>query len=522
VLLLLHVPNTDGDESTIGLMALHIAQGRHFPAYFYGDDYMGAFEAYLAAPVVGLFGPSVLALRLPMVLALYVAFGWLMYRLTARLYTRWFAVLIAGLMALGSDHIISMQLRASGGYPELSAAGALLILLAVELAAGDASQGWRRLLTFGGWGVAAGFVLWDNWLPLPYLAVAAALLLWTCRRELLGRAGAMLAAGVAVGATPMIVHLLHAAPGHNVLSQVLALSKGSTPVGPGDRLYGGVLVGLPFSSGLCHPDRCDPWQMSWAPIYLALLAMAAGLAVAGLIRTRPGAAGPGNPSETQIRHAGRLALAVAAALGLFLYVRSATAGVEPMSNARYLHALPISLPAALWPLWTAARRWPVLRGFRTERATPRRLVRAGAIGSVGMLACFAATMLVATVLAVLNVPRASAPDHRVRALITTLDRLGATRVYSDYPTCNRLSYLTGERMVCAVIHNDLGRGKDRYQPYREAVDADARPTYAIPADSPIRRAFEDELAREDITADAREAAGYRIYRPETRPAVPRR
>jgi hypothetical protein len=521
VLLLLHVPNTDGDESTIGLMALHIAQGRHFPAYFYGDDYMGAVEAYLAAPVVGLFGPSVLALRLPMVLALYVAFGWLMYRLTARLYTRWFAVLVVGLMALGSDHIISMQLRASGGYPELSAAGALLILLAVELAAGDANRGWRRHLAFGGWGLAAGFVLWDNWLPLPYLAAGAALLLWTCRRELLGRAGAALAAGVAIGATPMIAHLLHAAPGHDVLSQVLALSKGSAPVGLGDRLYGGVLVGLPFSTGLCHPDRCDPWQMSWAPVYLVLLVVAAGLAVAGLVRTEPGATGPGNPAEARRRNAGRLALAVAAMLGLFLYLRSATSGTEPMSNARYLHALPISLPAALWPLWTAARRWPVLRRLRAERATPRQLIRVGATASAAVIAGFAAMMLIATVSTVVHIPRASAPDHQVRALITALDRIGATRVYSDYPTCNRLSYLTGERMVCAVVRDDLGRGKDRYQPFRRAVDADARPTYAIPAGSPIRRAFEDELAREGIATDARDAAGYRIYRPETRPAVPR-
>ncbi|GII22954.1 hypothetical protein [Planosporangium mesophilum] len=509
VLILLNVPNTDGDESTTGLMALHIAEGRHFPSYFYGDDYMGAFEAYLAAPVVGLFGPSVLALRLPMVLALYVAFGWLMYRLTARLCTRWFAVAVVGLMALGSDHIVSMQLRASGGYPELSAAAALLVLIPVELANRSPERGWRRPLMFGAWGLTVGFVLWDNWLPLPYLAAGAALLIWTSRRELLGRAGAMLAAGAAIGAAPMIAHLLHAAPGQNVLTQVVALSQGIAPVSLTDRLYGGVLVGIPFSTGLCRPDRCVPWQLSWAPVYLALLALAAALAVAGLRATTRA----DEPTE-RVRHAGRLALVVAAALGLFLYVRSATAGIDPMSNARYLHALPVSLPAVLWPLWAAARR------LRPDGGTGGTTRRAAAVASTAVLACFAATMLIATVVAVRNVPQASAPDRQVRDLITALGRLDADRVYSDYPTCNRLSYLTRERIVCAVVRDDLARGKDRYEPYRRAVDAAADPAYAFPVDSPVRRAFEGELARQGIPAMAQDSAGYRVYRPSIRPDLP--
>jgi hypothetical protein len=319
----------------------------------------------------------------------------------------------------------------------------------------------------------------------------------------------MLAAGVLVGATPMIAHLLHAAPGHNVLSQVRALSAAPTAVGLADRLYGGVLVGVPFSTGLCRPDRCTPWQLSWAPVYLLLLALAAGLAVTGLR-----AATRCDEPTARARQAGRLALTLAAALGLFLYVRSATAGTDPMSNARYLHALPISLPAVLWPLWTVMRR------SRWDGTISRRLARVGGVGSAAVLAGFAATMLAATVVTVVNIPRASAPDYRIRTLITALERLGANRVYSDYPTCNRLSYLTGERVVCAVMRDDLRPGKDRYEPFRRAVEADAHPAYAVPADSPLRRAFEDELARQGITADIRDAAGYRIYRPAARPNIP--
>src|SRR3954449_9090562 len=110
VLLLVHVPVSEGDESIVGLMALHISRGQNYPSYFYGDNYMGALEAYVAAPMIWLFGPTQLALRLPMVLIAYVAFGWLMYRLTARLYSPWLGVVVVALLALGDDHTTQLQL----------------------------------------------------------------------------------------------------------------------------------------------------------------------------------------------------------------------------------------------------------------------------------------------------------------------------------------------------------------------------------------------------------------------------
>jgi hypothetical protein len=197
VLLLLRVPTNDGDESIVGLMASHIAAGRDFPAYFYGQSYMGALEAYLAAPVVGAFGPTVLALRLPMVLAFYVGTGWLLYLLAERLYTPWFAAAVTGLYALGSDHIVSMQLRASGGYPEMDLLGVALVLLAVVAAERP------RTALFALWGLVAGLVLWDTWLPLPYLAASGALLVAFHRLSWVPAA----AAGLLAGAAPMIAHV---------------------------------------------------------------------------------------------------------------------------------------------------------------------------------------------------------------------------------------------------------------------------------------------------------------------------
>src|SRR5262245_56727648 len=42
-------PATDSDEATFGLMALHISERGAHPIFFYGQTYMGALEAYLAA-----------------------------------------------------------------------------------------------------------------------------------------------------------------------------------------------------------------------------------------------------------------------------------------------------------------------------------------------------------------------------------------------------------------------------------------------------------------------------------------
>src|SRR5664279_3000771 len=58
----------DSDQAVVGLMAKHLAEGRAFPLFFYGQHYMLAVEAWLAAPVFLAAGASVAALKLPLLL----------------------------------------------------------------------------------------------------------------------------------------------------------------------------------------------------------------------------------------------------------------------------------------------------------------------------------------------------------------------------------------------------------------------------------------------------------------------
>ena len=144
LLTLWHWPPTDGDEGTMGLAALHIAQATDFPILFYGQWFMGVPEAYLAAPVFHLVGPSDYTLRLVAV-ALFAGFLVATYLLATLLYSRLVAVITLLLLALGSQEMLKQELLDLGGYQVLLCAGSWGFLLACRLAiVAPADEGHAR------------------------------------------------------------------------------------------------------------------------------------------------------------------------------------------------------------------------------------------------------------------------------------------------------------------------------------------------------------------------------------------
>ncbi|GII22153.1 hypothetical protein [Planosporangium mesophilum] len=486
VLIAADYPRADSDEATIGLAALHVAAGENFPIFFYGQHYMGTIQAYLAAPLLALGGPSTLLLRLPLVL-LYVGFLVAMYRLVSSVYSAWFAVLVIGVLALGSDRVLKDQLIAHGGTAEVKPAAALLILLAYALAVG-----WRRYraVGFAVWGLVAGLSLWDHLVIAPYVLVAAGVLVACRGRELAGRMGAYLLAGLAVGAAPLLAYNLRAQPGQDSLSIFLSQNDGP-PVPLVERLVGGVLMGVPLSSGVCDPGVCRPWQRVWALALLALLVVSAVLAVRALRTTE----------EARARHLVRLALALGALLSIVAYTRSPAAGMTPMESGRYLCVLPVSVPAMLWPLWRLVRRGGV----------PRKI-------GAGVLGALLATMVVATVMVVASaVPDARADAREQRQLVDTLRETGVRHLYAGYWTCNRINFDSGETITCAVLGDNLRPGFDRYRPYRAVVAAADRPAFVFVADSPADGRLRAHLRRRGVPdAPTRTVGKYHVYLPPAR------
>ncbi|MGQ5264789.1 ArnT family glycosyltransferase [Micromonospora sp. ZYX-F-536] len=499
VLTLYTVPVSNSDEATFGLAALHIGQGRERPVFLYGQHYMGMLESYLAAPLVAVAGPSWPVLRLPM-LALYAVFLYLIYRLTRRLCTPWFAAFVVGLLALGPERVVRDQLTVVGGRPEVKPAVLLMLLITMGLAAGTVR---RRRLAVALFGLLVGLAAWSDWLILPYLAVAGLALVWAVRRELLGWSGLLLVAGVVVGVAPMLWDNLRAAPGEDSLSVFREVSTKAGPMPPwSDRIRGGLLEGVPLAHGLCPVDGCGRWQQWFGLLYPVLLAIAAVLAVLAYRRAA------GAPRGERVRPVVQLALVAGAALTLLSYVRSPLAATSPLDNARYLSVLQLSLPAVLWPLWAAA--------VACWRGTVGALGRLTGALATAALAALTATMLVITVLFATSGVQASRTEERqARQLASALRANGPHEVYGDYWTCNRLIFNTDETVVCGVLDADLSPGQNRYLPYWRQVGRAERPGYVVEVDSPMERRLRRLLGDRPDAAPVREVDGYRVYHPDT-------
>ncbi|MEU4567461.1 hypothetical protein [Micromonospora sp. NPDC023956] len=494
VLTLHTVPAGNSDEATFGLVALHVAQGRAHPVFLYGQRYMGVLESYLAAPLVAVAGPSWTVLRLPL-LALYALFVWLMYRLTRRVFSPWLAVLVVGLLALGTERVVRDQLTAVGGRPEVKVAVAAMLLVAVGLA--ERTLRHRRLAV-GLFGLLAGVATWSDWLIVPYLAVAGLVLLVALRRELFGWAAVLLVAGFTLGVSPMLWDNLTAPPGQDSLSVFRQVDATGGPPGPlTDRIVGGLTEGVPLASGLCPADGCARWQEWFGLLYPLLLALAAGLALAALRRraTHP------------VRPVVWLALVAGAALTLLGYVRSPLAAADPLSSARYLSVLQLSLPAVLWPLWVAA--------VACWKGTAGAVGRLAGAAATAVLAALTATALVATGLFAVGTAGIRAEERAARRLADVLRATGPHHVYGDYWTCHRLTFTTAEEVLCGVLDDRLHPGQNRYPAYWRAVARAERPGYVLRAGSAAERRLTELLADGDIPVTVTGVGDYRVYHPAT-------
>ncbi|MEV4268810.1 DUF423 domain-containing protein [Micromonospora aurantiaca (nom. illeg.)] len=565
-LLFADAPPTNSDEATMGLAALHIARGDGFPVWFYGQAYMGTLEAYLAAPLVALAGPSVLVLRVP-TLTLYALFLLLSWRLTRRLGgDRWYALLVVAVLALGADRVVKNQLIAGGGYPELNPAGAALALLTVGLCVTGAGA---RLPRWAAWGLISGVLLWVDPLILPYVLTLGALLVARRWRELAGRAGVVLAGALLLGAAPMLVDSIR--HGRNPVTAVLAAGGTGTPADWADRLHGALVLGPPLAMGFCSPGRCATWQLWWAVVFPVLLVLAAFTAWHTLRRT---SGGQGSPERVP---AGvRLALLGGAAGVLGAYAVSNAAGQTPIESSRYLSCLAVAVPALLWPLWQAARPL-VAHPFAARRLTARRQLaevaasdrpaegqlgevaasdrpaerqfaevaaseeggyrhlpevesikaaggrpagrpagrraRMAAVGALAVIAGVLGTGVAATVDVVRTAADVHAEADRHRSLVDTLGALDVRNVRGGYWTCNRLTYATGENVLCAVVDDDLTPGFDRLPAYRREVSADPGTAWVAPAGSPLAARLDERLGAESDALDVVAVAGWRIYLP---------
>jgi hypothetical protein len=476
-LLVLGWPETNSDEGTMGLMAIHIAQGRDHPAFFYGQGYMGSGEAWAAAGLFAAFGPSLLALRLALV-AGYAGFVVAVWRLGDLLHGRWAAHASALVLAFGSAELLADELRASGSRVELLLAASLMAWLSAWLVLrGGGAPPWRQGAVAAGWGLAAGYGLWTDLLTVPW-ALVTGLLLAVCwrpsrPRSLLG----LLAAGMLVGGLPQVLHNVGADWGRNDSVTVVLNQRGyqAGPAAPplADRLAGAVTVALPYAAGgsaLAHRETAGPWASSPGVARVVLGGCGAGLLALLALAAWRGLRDVGRGGRAALRGppaapVARLAVLAGVGLTLAVFATSPRAVYTPIASARYLVGVLVAVPVL------AGALGPWLRGTRG------RWLAAVAVAAVAGVLALDTAGVYRQALALRQ------SDAEQPALVAALLDRGVTRVWTDYWTCDRIAFESRERIACGSLDERLALHDNRYGPYLEAVRADADAPYLFRASS---------------------------------------
>ena len=526
-------PVSNSDEATMGLMAMHIAEGRHFPTFMYGQSYMGTAQSYLAAVVFAMFEPSLVGLRIPMLL-MYLLFLTTLFVLARRLYGTSVALVSVGLLALGSRELYGHQLVAQGAVPETLLAGTLLLLFSHRLLEtpddpGHAgAQRWR----LAGWGATATLGLWSTVLIAPFVVTSAVLVGMSLRRRsasLAGRLGA-LGGGLVTGAMPWILHdLTHPWRDSGVVSVVNMYLSGGTGLNgqesPGlasqvtntvttslSYVTGGSAIAHPYSrpawffgySGSWNPPTDDVVSTLWGVALIVLWALGVATCIRMLRRRRAAPRRQTGSAVTLAQVCGRLAMLTAAALTVVAFAASPTPGVAPANNVRYIIGVVVATPAVLATLW----------GLRAVAPRVGSLVRFAVLGFVTI------TLALGTVQAYRDSARGEG-EAPTRQLIGELRGAGITHIYSGYLDCNRLIFISREQITCAVLFGNrasgLQPGLDRYLPYRTAVRADPRAAYVFRAGDARNNALADSKCR---WQKRWRAAGYDIWQPAEFCSIP--
>ncbi|HEX2351104.1 MAG TPA: hypothetical protein VHI51_21920 [Ktedonobacterales bacterium] len=514
-------PILNSDEATMGLMGSDVALRGSRPIFTYAQDYIGALQAYLAAPLDALLGPTPLALRVVTTLEM-VAFLLVVYALARALWSPAVALLSVALLALGPEWALLRELQAGAAAQETLLFGALVVWLAyLRLRAGQARPRRALLITLAldlAVGLAVGLGLWSDFLFLPY--VAAALLALTCLglRDVrvgalrLSRALGEAALGVVgflIGAAPFIV--ANISSHGRTLSHALALAQAHNGAAPGLgqrlALFGWqigatLLVGLPqaLGSGTVCPD-CAVWPQSGVSVTpgqlaqelaltlpFALVAIALWLWTAlplarairrclPLIVAQRRSAAPALP-PLNARWWGRLMLALGGALTLLQYVVSRTSYTFPASSARYLIGLYICAPLMIAPLAPACAALWRRRGSRERRVA----ALAAPLGTALLLALFVLQGISAAHALAATADRQTYGQpmgQRDARLVAFLQAHHSAEFYAGYWTCVRLVFTSRQQVNCAVIDPDdaFRPGFNRYPPAVRRTAAAPHPAW---------------------------------------------
>ncbi|MFA7159787.1 MAG: discoidin domain-containing protein [Kiritimatiellia bacterium] len=441
-----HVPFST-DEAWPALMGLNVLKGS-FPVFYWGQNYMGAQQAYFDAAVFLLLGATALAARIyPLFFSiLYVAASGLLAR---RIYGRRAALVTVILLAAPVPYLaMAGALSVPPEYLPLTAMGTLALWLlagaAIKPSPKIAISEWRVFLALG---LLLGFMFWLHIVAASYVVTAILFIFLRDRLFFLRGPFWLAAAAFALGGLPFwLFNLTHGfatfadMAGNCPWQRSLELCKaffGMTlhfMAGTKIMLYGDSVhyLSLPSFAGL-----------ALGTLLCALAAVAVLTRLRGMLRwLRP----------RPFMGDGTAILLVLALCVIFLFCRSERSAWH---NARFalplMSALPLLFACGLTKVWKWNRYlFAILLIF---------IIGAQAWGNFLLCRAWGNPD---TVGRTLDLPD-TGPLH------SFLGERGITRAYAHYWISYRITFEARERLVCAEPFNERFPGRPAQ--YLEEVHA---------------------------------------------------
>jgi len=162
-------PDLDSDQAIMGLMGRHILNGE-FPIFYWGENYEGPIESYLASITFYLFGSSRITLALsPFIFSLI--FLILIYRLAKEMFDEKVAIITLSLASVSPPFLIWYSIIPNGNYIENLVFGTLLLLITYRFVTKvrDEKTALRFYVVIG---FVSGLAWWVNFQIIHFLLTA--------------------------------------------------------------------------------------------------------------------------------------------------------------------------------------------------------------------------------------------------------------------------------------------------------------------------------------------------------------
>jgi len=491
----------NADEAVVALMARHILHGER-PLFFYGQAYMGSFDAWLVAAGFLLFGEHVWVIRFIQGV-LFTGVLLTTYFLGEQASgSKTVGVLTSACLSIPAVTMTLYTTVSLGGYGEALLIGNLILLLGVSLFQSDPSGGRRFDWKWFGLGFLAGFGLWVFGLTLVYsIPVGVGLFIKQMDQHrkgvLLPRQGLLswgwAGLGALLGASFWWIYALR----NGIDALLLELSGSAIRSAESGKFLLLVLqhvMSFIVFGGTAVFGMRPPWEIRWLALPLLPFLLALWLGVSVFIVKR----------FVGRRETAADRLLAGVILTLYLGFVFTPFGADP--SGRYF--LPMMIPLAIF----------VAEFFYEMSARYGKYILLG-VGFIGFYNLVATVQCASQVLPGITTQFDSVTqiDHRqMDALIGFLRDKGETRGFTNYWIAYPLAFQSHEELIFIPrlpYHQDFRYTSrdDRYAPYDLTVERAARVAYITAKHPALDRFLRDRFDKKGLSWKEEQIGDYHVF-----------